>query len=1433
MNKAFFVNFCVILLVSIIGGIAIFYVLGTELKLGFAIIVSILTLLLFLLLFGFKKDFILSSSRLRFVTSINFPLLYSLSLLAIILIPSVDSQIMMWNLISPVTYLKLFFSILVSFLLPGFAVLKILDKGKSLSLLESLAFSYIISLLITSLFGFNFIWLYIANLCLLVLSFYFTIMKKEAKISLHNSNISVLKVGILLCAFLLFSSFIFSIFSDFWLFIGPDFWRHYGWTLNIMKGVPEISMVERMFHFLYAGFFQLSGFPFVNAWIVSIPLLFMTVLAFYLMASTYIGKLDRRAPLLSTIIWAFFSGFGWIYALSMRVSGEMNWLGILQTTQGETHLDIGYSPGFWTFMGDNPPVAIGFTALFLLLYLVRKKDFNNKLRYILCTVTFFVGFALHTVEALFFFVIIPLLALLKVRASIKHLLLSITSACLIILSYDFLYQVIYFGNFIMTSTAQFALYVFFASLTGWVLISLFTRKLVLPVIRFPQVQWRTKYALMIAIVVAALSYLYGISVYAWIEVKDVYWWSYTLPYRFIPWYFYPILLGVVGLLFVGAISFSRPLYKKYKDVLVFLLASAALLFFLGRFISFVNLNFFDTRFNETRTLSFLFIPLAMLASMSIIYIFGKLLPLKNGFISSLKNTKLKRLAICGILFVIIVTSGIFSTLMTAEYWTLHSRNSQNEISLGEVEALDFLRHNTNPAAYAKDIADYNLVFTLTDVSYQSLQAFSGTGSYLQYAYKGLVLFDAKRLEQPLYFFNAYQTNFLYMAQRDYEQLSTMPQSFLGQYLQFLNRPYENENATIYEVPRMSPPVLNSETAIILPTLSNYTASSSLATLMFAKSYCNYTVMVDSDAGLYDKGTLALPSDPHKPIPYFSDDAFTDGWTKSTDALNSVIDGDILDLSFNNKENNSVLVSYERHFPETIDTSIYQHLVWRLYIEDMVKDHEQLVDYAGIRLYDDDAKDWFWVGAVTLTNPDFAHIRKGVWVDVTFDAQDNMWHKFGRISKMQIVLRVSPGETQEIKTDHVAFYEDTSFMYGPGSTTDLIQWVENGGRLLVIDSDGLGAFSDLIKLNELSGSFVATGIKNNSTEVSIPQIKVPYIVSLNPVVEVLARYTDGEHESPLALRQTVDNGEIVYLFAEPYISAMLKEGDNDKKVQLFTHIESLLKMINLPLPIHKNVSDEVYKATINEATLMGYTDFNSECVILPKNLEILDLVVNSTNPSSFQFNGLEESLLSDIKAYGDVNWDINAQNVNITSGGIGLYTRLLIGDEFRVTLNLYSNSSSIYMEVQDRNSSNTTSYTLAGIGSLKFKINIQQPLEVFIRAPSVFANGTSLLGSFYLDKVLYDYGGNNVVIHGPLSFNVGYSDTFTLLSDFKMEENSQMQVLNSNRLWDEWNDVPWVNILTSAGHLLLIISVVIIFIVSYLGNLKIEGAKTSNDKFLPK
>lgn len=1210
MEKSLLMIICIILIIPLTSGIFIYHTLETEMKLWIAIVVTSLILLQFFLLINYRRNFKVQIVKLPFLGRMLFPLFYFFVILSIVVIPPMNSQLLVWDQIPLANYLRLFSSLLIAFILPGFVIIRALSK--SLSVIESLPFSFLISIFVTFISGVDFTFLISINLCLLLFSFYITLKCDGTQ---YYININIVKIGVLLCVFLLFFLGMISMYSNFWLFIGPDVWRHYGWILNILKGVPEIPIFGRSFHILYASFLQLSGFPYINAYISSIPFAFIAVLSFYLMASKYLE--DEGASCLSALIWAFFSGFSWIYTIYLKFTTNSNWYEILSLVESKTLLDIGYPPGFWHIMGDNMPAAIGIIALFSLLYLIRLTEIDKKLQCFLFIIIFVTGFSIHPTETTFFFTTIPILMILKKRMATRDMFFSIFLACLLIIILDFGYQFIHFNRiFLTTYISIYATSMLVISLIGFLFTFIPIRihlhsSIIFKIVHFPNNYIKNHLTTLVSVL---LIYLSGLGILAWFEIKDSFNWWDTLPNIFVPWYFYPLRLGVIGLIMLHVFLNWRELLKNLRDVFIFLIFFLIFIFSFGRFNTYIMVNFpsYDLP-EETRMLAFLFIPLAMLTSKDLYFIFKKIFPSFNASIRSLKEISLRRWVVGISLLTIVTTFGLFSTLMTVEFWNLTSKTYQ-PIGFSEFPAMEYLRNNTDPALISNNVADYNLVFTLTDLSYQILNFFSGTGTYEFYYYKGRVLFDAINPEESLYLLSYYKTKYFYLGQRDDQYLSYKSNNFIYSYLlDNLHISFKDESARIYEVPIFSPPLPNSNTAIIIPSSSKYSTSIYNTMSMFALSQANYTTIMDNDNNLFLKDTLIL-----------QDDQF-------------------------------------------------------------------------IKIFDE-------------------------------------------------------------------FQSNNSQSQAP----KIIQWVENGGHLMIMASEGRDIFSDILKIQVLNSNFTVDKIANNTNSITIPSINVKPIMVADQAIKVLANYSNIEGDvSPFAIKKEIGDGELIYVYVEPYFSAMKTIAANEnQRVLLFNKLGLLLKVSNLNTSLSNEKIVKECSTTLYKADLTGTIELQSSSIILPNLIDFPQQEINT---------------------YGSTEWIIHADDLEIKPSDSSFYSKIAIKGGFDFIM--YVN--------------NTLITKVSGKTEL---------MEFLARTPEISVNGTVILHTAFIDEgIAAYYWGNEVIINGLSTFKVEYSDTFTLLSNF--QGNYKMQILTSET-WDEWGAVPWFKIITSYTHICFVLSLIIFITMFY-------------------
>src|SRR5665647_1224491 len=103
-----------------------------------------------LLLRPIEISVILKTQGLKYVLYI----LTALSVLAVLFIPPFDGSMLDWMKITSISWFRLFSSLLLTTFLPGFFLLKILDRRNSFSWTSSLVLSCLLSLFLTFLVGF-------------------------------------------------------------------------------------------------------------------------------------------------------------------------------------------------------------------------------------------------------------------------------------------------------------------------------------------------------------------------------------------------------------------------------------------------------------------------------------------------------------------------------------------------------------------------------------------------------------------------------------------------------------------------------------------------------------------------------------------------------------------------------------------------------------------------------------------------------------------------------------------------------------------------------------------------------------------------------------------------------------------------------------------------------------------------------------------------------------------------------------------------------------------------------------------------------------------------------------------------------------------------------------------------------------------------------
>jgi hypothetical protein len=498
------------------------------------------------------------------------------------------------------------------------------------------------------------------------------------------------------------------------------------------------------------------------------------------MAKEYMNKAPAIASV-ALLIFTFFSGFGWLYVLKENIANPNNWQQILLNSFDKTFYDVGCGGSSWLYLFPRP-LSYGFVLTFTLMLLLKRTDLTKQ--------SFIISYGLlvmslafmHPPELILYVLFLAVVSIFKpsnfeirLDESLTATFLGITSTILIQLSF----RLIGFGA---------------SDLFYHLIILLLVTLIAKLCIKFKKKTTHLKVnrsLLRVLLYAIMLFYFYGLLV--WIEASKSFstslvgGWSVYL----VPWYFYPPILGVSGILAIIYLLFS--LTKEQSDpndVFFVYLIVFSLVF--GRILSFVNINLFYTGYHERRISLFAITGVSLLAAKGL------------RMISRIHiSKKLLRIGIC-----FIVVMGSTTTFLTLDFWNTYLNNA-TYLSEEEWAAQHYLY------SFVQKHPD-TIVYTVSDRTMWSL-GFASPRLVVQTI--SPILWSSKSpitaLNMLYGVLGANTTKVIYIHERDFECLAlNYPGGYVFNYL--LNQLpllYANSEVKIYYVPKGTPPLSESNAVI--------------------------------------------------------------------------------------------------------------------------------------------------------------------------------------------------------------------------------------------------------------------------------------------------------------------------------------------------------------------------------------------------------------------------------------------------------------------------------------------------------------------------------------------------------------------------------------------------------------------------------------------
>ena len=394
------------------------------------------------------------------------------------------------------------------------------------------------------------------------------------------------------------------VISTYYLYGGViigDQWFHHGQALSFLSNTfrseansNEILNYPKLLHAYLAGFFNLSGLPSVNSYAAISFLNILPVFAFYYFFSNWVPGYAKKTAILGTAIFMLSAGFGWLYVVYLshndQLSTEAASLDIFNDARIKS-FDI-FQPS--SFIGvdhpgiTSPLIVISLPVGLAMLGLIADPSVQRGLRLmVIISLISLAGILSH--PEFFIFVIVGSLAALIFDLTWKKsifiaFIISIATTLVIDMLPGHSYTAKGFGGIpLIYISLVIVVLTFFLSYFKTVVKNISSKNsLPLHLTRISRKYYADRTRFLFALVLISLFvYFYFLSFLIWgdLSLETVQKQTSKAGQQIIPWYLYPIKLGVCG--FIGPLFIIYCLFKKSDKRLFIFFIILIIALFLG------------------------------------------------------------------------------------------------------------------------------------------------------------------------------------------------------------------------------------------------------------------------------------------------------------------------------------------------------------------------------------------------------------------------------------------------------------------------------------------------------------------------------------------------------------------------------------------------------------------------------------------------------------------------------------------------------------------------------------------------------------------------------------------------------------------------------------------------------------------------------------
>jgi len=1291
---------------------------------------------------------------------------------------------------------QLVLALLCTSLLSGYALLNIFGLARYFSRLETAVLSYLLSYAFTGFIALASFGIDQGARTSFGLSFFIVIGLVSTQKRRGHEHTSISKsfsknidcLALLLAMAFYILSFHF-MYPGFALLPGTDISRDYASSI-ILSRTPNIYIrsVYLLAHFHESLFLSLSHPSLSSAQTALLTLNLMLPLAFFVMTKPYLERIDARLPSLATLFWALFTnsfgGFAWLYFTKLKLSmiGQTQ-LQLLATAADKTYYGTMYGVfGLWYV-----PATVAFVVLMTTIFLMSRREIPASKYIALFSVMIATLYLTHVTEAVVFALFLAVYGAISRNGNLTiddSMKSSIIGFLFVIIIYYILS--LFTARFMIDLSLLISLMIPILAL----ILSLLFKRIVRPRLSFG-IKLRIGSKSFLKTLVLSLLFAYTVALLSWTSLGESFhtWQVDTI--GLVPWFMYPLMLGINGLLAILTLYYLTQHLESYRALTLFI-AFMIFAFIAGKLVSTTNLYLFDSRYWEKRFIWFIKISLATLAPIPILFSMDSLK--KKTFHANIKTVA--SVVIIGT----VVLCGVSTSFLNQEYWSIVANDPAYQPSSNEMSAINVFREilDNDPKAWLATVTSTSAAMATLAAPADKL----GLKQLLYTAYRPEMAFA------QLYRHPAYRHPYVYLHNRDIAHLNDFNDRFLAQYLTMLPLVFNNSEVKIYNVSKPSFPQPTSDNVLIMPLDSSLIGEDLyMAYHILSQGLYNYTVAYDLDDKALNATTILLSFDP--PEGSILADVFQDKFGQTLGSW------DISKGSWRTEGGKLLGGEDEKYHEGIILSAIFAENFTANFQAEPVCGDVEVYNYVSLVYSWVDSKN-YRIADILFNTDGYIYVHFRTIVDGVENALPS-WPgiktdlKWGFGNEYNITIKVN-GLSNEITINGKTFlsinlkniggkiglryfrfygvsFEDFSvactMRVRLRPVKDYLGYLQQGGRVIVLNTNGYGFFSDY--LFSISNSTAgAQRIDSQNQRIHLPpNVLVPILLSKNGNATTLSSYIAVPYETPFILQQNYGTGELFYVNIYPIIKAM-----REKSTQpAFSELSG--KLLN-DLNLTKVNPDTIlsFDGYVREIYLSNGVKAGTHSLLFPLELELKQVDVEAEDGFHTFHNVTNIAITEYSRAI------IEADSV-IIENGEGFYAVVRINSTFTVKPSAGSLNLKITTKDEEINLSDIN----------QFSITPSDSVQLLARTPTLNASQVTFVefypsGSLQWSTRTY---GQNLKVAGLTQFSVMLSDSYSALTNVKVgasfERDPPIVML------DELSAFPTALFWTL---LLLPISVVIIF-----------------------